>query len=409
MPCRPLRYVSLPALLVLLAGTLPAQTPETHTVRKGDTLWGIAGQYLNDPVLWPEIYRLNTDVVEDPHWIYPGEVLRLAQGANPRPAVPAEDTPAPVAIEQPAQQPVEVTPPAPAVTDSVVTIGRDTISVAVELPSDTITGVLNLALRDTAPTDLSPLFGTSTRRAEMEATLLAYSDQPYRPLRRSEFYSSGFLTEGEAMPFGRFLGLVEPSQIGASVTSAATALYTRVAVVPPAGGSYQVGDSLLVVRIDRSIPDYGDVVVPTGMLRITDVSRPENVAEVIALYGPMRAGQLTLLAEKFNDPGNVRPVPISDGVEAHFLESRDRQVLKGPQDVLFLDRGRAEGVAPGDLFELRRVPSSSPDGTATTPEVMAVVQVVHAREHTATARVLHVIFPDVPRGTPARQISKLPS
>jgi LysM repeat protein len=392
-----LRALGFFGLALAALPTLLSAQGQSHTVRTGDTLWGIAGQYLGDPVLWPEIYRLNTSVVEDPHWIYPGEILQIQAGAAQAPAVPTEDTPAPVAVE------VVVESPTTAPT-------QDTAVAVVVLPSDTsVSGILTLNPADTAPTDMSPLFGTSSRRREMEATLLAYSQQPYRPVRRSEFYSSGFLSEGQPLSYGTFRGPVSPTQIATTTSNASISLFAKVAVTPPSGGSYQVGDSLLLVRVDRSIDNYGDVIIPTGMIRITDVSRAENTAELIAIYGPIRPGQFSMPIEQFPDPGEVRPVPISDGVEAAIIESRDRQVLKGPQDVVFINKGRSSGVALGDLFEIRRSAEVRADGAATVPEVMGVLQVVHVRDNTATTRVLSVISPHVPPGTATRQFAKLPS
>jgi hypothetical protein len=392
-PCRrpAPRGISAVGWLVALTIAMPVTgalaqepLPQTHTVRKGDTLWDLAQLYLKDPFLWPGIYRLNTAVVEDPHWIYPGEILRIAPDATVA-AVPSMDTPPP-------PQPADTTPIG-GIGDSTETLARGPQQPsAAETPSD----------------EWAPLFEAQRSRSVAEI-LKAYTDQPYRPLRPSEFYSSGFLTENQRLPFGEVLGPITPSQIKATSSLANALPYAIVALRAPRGATYEVGDTLMTAQVGAEIEPYGRQVIPTGLAQITETVDGHYLASVIALYGPIRHGQRVLPVESFTQGSGVRAVAVADGVRGRLLGGLGRQELKEPQMVVFIDKGREAGVAPGDLFEARRRPARLSDGTIRVNELMATLQVVHVRDKTATAIVLSVVSPDIPPGTDVVQVAKLPS
>ena len=257
----------------------PTQLPEVHVVQTGETLWALAERYLGDPFLWPEIYRINTSVVEDPHWIFPGEELRLQMpvgvvevapdsvqveaGQIPRDPIDAEQIPVPPTPVAPAPPPTEMAP--------TIFQGR----------------------------------GPSVRSLDMTAPLFRY-----RPVRRGQFYSAGFLTEGDEFPWAKVLGATGTPTLSTLTGSSQARIFGSIDIEAPESATYEVGDSILTVRITRDVGDgWGRVVIPSGIARVTNVSGSRVRAEVISQFGRVADGQFALPLERFNDPGDVAPVP----------------------------------------------------------------------------------------------------
>ncbi|EWH10932.1 hypothetical protein DS2_06561 [Catenovulum agarivorans DS-2] len=58
--------------------------PQEYVVKKGDTLWDISALFLNSPWKWPKLWGMNPQI-ENPHLIYPGDVLALIYDENGQP------------------------------------------------------------------------------------------------------------------------------------------------------------------------------------------------------------------------------------------------------------------------------------------------------------------------------------
>ena len=383
----------LPVGMVLAVGLSlpisPAPIPQTqvqegqrvHVVRPGDTLWDLARFYLNDPFLWPEIYRLNTMVVEDPHWIFPDEVLRipgemLAVAPETVPGVPPETVP------RVAPETLAALPPPPPVAPA---------------PEE----------EQVFPESLTIFAGRTA--AEREGRLIYRPMEPVAGVVVSEgdFRRSGWLAPlSEVGALAQVLEPIAPTVVRGELPSTVH-VFDRFTMTFPGGRPPAEGERYLAFRIERRVDPWGVIVRPTGLATVVAVHDEVATAVLVESYARVLAGDRLVRAEPFAMTPGIVPREVPDGPRGRVIALLDAQALLSAEDVVFIDLGRRDGIVVGDEFEIL-LRERGDRGVRSPEERVAVGRVVRTTERTSTLRIVEQRHPAITRGLAVRLIRKMP-
>ena len=324
--------------------------PATHSVKAGDTLWDIAKAYLGDPYLWPSIYRLNTDQIEDPHWIYPGEVLRL---------------PGQAAVLM-AEQPTSRSAPTVFQRDA---IRRSAGSFAAPAPP------ARVSIGDV----LRASFVTAEKGPRGSGKILFGADIP------------GIAKE-------RLTGTFQ--------------MFDKLVMVPPVGSVAAEREKFITYKLGESIEDFGTIVIPTSLLQV--VRAPRNgeaaIVEVLEVYGSIDADAPVMALDTAGAGVSSVPSRYSDARVTKIRAIWRPVVLPSlDYDVLF-DLSSKDGMKIGDEVQIfrPREPAVQDERPAVPEVAIATAQVIRVTPYGSTARITSQQQPAIKVGESVRLTARMP-
>lgn len=324
-----------------------AVAPDTriYIVQKGDTLWDISGRFLANPFRWPSLWEKNR-YIADPHWIYPGNPIDLAELERRLDEADAQAT---------------------AATEAGL------------IPADA---------------------GTMDPEAFVRARTPATSDDPTTPRLRLSLpgrvedhrldVQQGFIASEDLKGLGR---VVDWPTTARDLATEADTIYVALG----RGQSANVGDRFSLIRKADKVKHpsrWGTVgyrYKHVGDIVVTAVDGGVVTATVTRALDTVERGDRVRAFEPFFV--EVTAKRAANPIAAVVVASKWTTIVNGEHDVVYVDKGSDDGVEPGHVFVVSRPGRSvrQPDvGRVRTPSrPIARLVVLEAGKRTASALIVN--------------------
>ncbi len=290
--------------------TLELESGLYYTIQKGDTLWDISEHYFDSPWVWPDLWQKNQQIA-NPHWIYPGQVIRLfeRQGAE----TIFEPEPQPEPPMEPSEPPYYFYP----AIDSVGFIRKEPV------------------------THVGAIF-----KVKEDKVIISKGDLVYiRPLGDVSF---------------------RPGD-----------LFTLFRTLKP-----------LKEQKTRGLIGTQHYIV--GVLEITDVQPKFAMGRIVQSFRHIELNDFLMLYE-VQSP-KITLAESEEGLEGKIIASEGHDRILGDHAVVFIDKGRKDGVRAGQSYsiyyqEKERLDPKAKEDIMLPPVDYGEILILRTEETTATALI----------------------
>jgi hypothetical protein len=317
-----------------------------YTIKRGDTLWDISNSFLKDPFLWPFIWKANP-YITNPDLIYPGNKLAI-----------------------PSLAPIERAMQAPAAAETGEETGEKGLA----------------ALQRKQGTGVAPEKG-GEEETLMKGRIIMPEEAPIPIIDKYSILNAGYVGYDESKDV--IVGGAEPKDYYGYDDIVYVDIRSKQDV--NIGDEYIMFSPLNKVKHPVTGSKYGKLIKILGILRITAKDTSGIYTARITLSFDVSAKGTML--KPYEEPTLIYDTPQTKtkDISGYVLEVMDGRTLTGQLDIVYLDKGSAEGVEPGDRFVVYtgsvKDVGYSRTGKGLPRRLVGETQVILVKEHTSTAVV----------------------